>query len=150
MRMMPVIAQDVTKLIQLAIAPVFLLSAVAASLLVFANRLARVVDRGRHVEEEAAKGVPVRGSELSILERRAHLIYLALTMGVGAAILVCFLMSVAFLGTLLGFNTAWPVALLFIGALMSYTGALLCLLREVFLAIGNFHLGIGPAAKKKR
>lgn len=122
----------------------------AASLLVFANRLARVVDRGRHVEEEAAKGHPVRGSELAILERRARIIYAALTLGVGAAILVCFLMSVAFLGTLLGFNTAWPVAILFIGALFCYTGALLCLLREVFLAIGNFRLGIGPGPGHKR
>ena len=37
--------------IQLAIAPVFLLTGIAALLGVMANRLARVIDRGRALEE---------------------------------------------------------------------------------------------------
>ena len=68
-----------------------------------------------------------------------------------AAILVCLLMTAAFVGEVLDAEPVKSVALLFIAALFSYTGALMCLLREVFLAIGSFRLGIHPshlAAKK--
>ena len=56
-------------------------------------------------------------------------------------------MTMAFLGEILQFNAARAVAWLFIGALFSYTGALLSLLREVFLALGGFRLGIHVPAK---
>jgi Protein of unknown function (DUF2721) len=48
--------QDLSRLtetghaIQLAVAPVFLLSGVSAMLVVLTNRLARIIDRGRLVE----------------------------------------------------------------------------------------------------
>ena len=44
---LPVIAHA----IQLAIAPVFLLTGIAALLGVMANRLARIIDRARHYDE---------------------------------------------------------------------------------------------------
>lgn len=139
--------EEVTRLIQLAVAPIFLLTAVATTLMVLAGRLARIVDRGRSLEgRPAAPGSAPVKEELLRLERRARLIYLALTLGVAAAIMVCFLMTAAFMGEMFGFRAAKGVAVLFIGALFAYTGALLCLLREVFLAIGSFHLGIHPSS----
>lgn len=134
--------EAVTRLIQLAVAPIFLLTAVATTLMVLAGRLARIVDRGRALEAHAATDPEPYADALRRLERRARLIYRALTMGVSAAILVCLLMTVAFLGEMLGFNSAKPVAILFIVALFAYTGALVCLLREVFWALGSFRLGI--------
>lgn len=134
--------EAVSHLIQLAVAPVFLLTAVSATLAVLANRLGRVVDRGRELEKRATHDPEPHRQALLRLERRAHLVYRAITMGVLAAILVSLLMACAFLGELLGFNAAKPVAVLFILALFSYTGALLLLLREVFWAIGGFKLGI--------
>jgi hypothetical protein len=60
--------------IQLAVAPVFLLSGVAGLLAVMAGRLARIIDRARDIEQkwamldEKARG---RGKEeISILEHR--------------------------------------------------------------------------------
>lgn len=138
--------QHVAQFIQLAVAPIFLLTAVAATLTVFAGRLARIVDRGRTLEDRAAPDDKHLHEELLVLERRAQVIYRALLLGVSAAILVCLLMTVAFLGEIFQFNPATPVALLFMAALFSYTGALLCLQREVFLAIGNFRLGIRAAS----
>lgn len=133
---------DVTQLIHLAVAPIFLLTAVAATLTAFMHRLSRIVDRGRFIERQPTPDK----KELLLLERRARLIYRALYLGVSAAILVCLLMTLAFLGATLGFNAARAVAWLFMGALFAYTGALVCLLREVFLAVGNFRLGIQEKA----
>src|SRR5579885_3501791 len=92
---------NVTELIHLAVAPIFLLSAIATSLLVFSNRLARIVDRGRALEAQPATDVQRRKEELEVLERRAHLIYRALSLGVLAALGVCVLMTLVFLGSLL-------------------------------------------------
>ena len=138
--------QDVARLIQLAIAPVFLLTAVSTTLTVLAGRLARIVDRGRSLEARVPQDEAAHPEELDRLETRARLIYRALSLGVSAALLVCLLMTAAFLGEVLDFNAARAVAFLFIGALFAYTGALLCFLREVFLAIGGFRLGIHPAS----
>lgn len=137
--------EDVARVIQLAVAPIFLLTAVATTLMVLANRLARIVDRGRSIEARADPNHEARRGELDRLEWRARLIYRALFLGVTAAITVSLLMTLAFLGEILRFNAARIVALLFMAALFAYTGALLCLLREVFLAIGSFRLGIHPA-----
>jgi hypothetical protein len=127
----------VTHLITIAVAPIFLLTAVAATLSVFISRLTRVVDRGRLLEKE-----PQSSAELKVLERRAHLIYRAMTLGVIAAICICLLMVMLFAGALAGFDATAPVAALFLLALIAYTLALVLLLREVFLALGSFELGL--------
>ena len=44
-------AQTISHSIQLAVAPVFLLTAVAGMLGVVAGRLARIIDRGRKLED---------------------------------------------------------------------------------------------------
>ncbi len=140
--MIPSTGKTVAEFIQLAIAPIFLLMAVATTLTVFAGRLSRIVDRGRSLEARGAPDNAAHRDELRALERRAQLIYRALSLGVLAAILVSLLMALAFAGEIFHFNSAGPVALLFMAALFAYTGALLCLLREVFLALGHFRLGI--------
>ena len=70
---MPLIAHA----IQLAIAPVFLLTGIAALLGVMANRLARIIDRARHYEqtwEQMDEGArSAARDELADLERRRHM-----------------------------------------------------------------------------
>lgn len=134
---------NVTHLIQLAVAPIFLLTGVATTLMVLTNRLARIVDRGRVLEARS----PADKSELLVVERRARLIYRALSLGVFSAILVCLVMTLAFVGEIFRFNVAAAIAVLFMTSLFSYTGTLVCLLREVFLALGSFSLGIHSAQK---
>lgn len=136
----------VAELIQLAVAPIFLLTAVATTLTVFIARLARIVDRGRALERAAASGASQR-EELLVLERRAHLIYRALQFGVCAAICVSLLMTLAFAGEVFHVNAGRAVSGLFMGALFAYTAALVCLLREVFLALGSFRLNIQVAER---
>src|SRR5437773_10138222 len=72
----------IAHVIQLAIAPVFLISGVATLLSVLANRLGRIVDRARVLEAklelpDEAKRAPML-EELSRLSRRARLVNLAI------------------------------------------------------------------------
>jgi hypothetical protein len=130
--------QDITHTIQLAVAPVFLLTAIATTLSVLTTRLGRIVDRARRVEGRlhaaSAEEVPVTGRELTRLARRARLIQLAITFGVGSALLVCLTIATAFVGYMLDARLGGAMAVLFILAISAYVGALACFLREIFWA----------------
>jgi hypothetical protein len=136
----------ITHTIQLAIAPVFLLTAVGTTLSVFSARLSRIVDRARAVEAMLAVATPGRleatRQELRTLSFRATLIHLALTLGISCAILVCLVIAVAFVGYLVGAHVGVALAILFILALAAYVAALLCYLREVFMAIQHLRFGL--------
>jgi len=138
--------QDITHTIQLAVAPVFLLTAVSTTLSVFSLRLARIVDRARRVEAMLAVAPPARldatRAELGVLHARASLIHVALTLGTGCAIMVCLVIAVAFIGYLLDARFGVALAILFILAVGAYVVALLCFLREVFMAIQHLRFGL--------
>jgi hypothetical protein len=141
--------QDITHTIQLAIAPVFLLTALGTTLSMFATRLGRIVDRARRVEARLRdeSGAIREGSsrELRLLETRVRLIHWALTLGTSSALLVCLLIAIGFLGYLFGAGVGPVVAVLFIAAMAAYVGALLCLLREVGIAIATLRFGTAAA-----
>jgi len=42
---------SISQVIQLAVAPVFLLAGISGALMVMSNRLGRIVDRGRYLKE---------------------------------------------------------------------------------------------------
>ena len=143
--------QDITHTIQLAIAPVFLLTALGTTLSMFGTRLARIVDRARRVEarlrDEAGAIHQESRRELRSLEGRARLIHWAITLGTTSALLVCLLIAVGFVGYLFEFRVGPLVAVLFIAAMAAYVGALLCLLREVGIGIAMLRFGHKPAAE---
>ena len=138
--------QDITHTLQLAVAPVFLLTAVSTTLSVFSLRLARIVDRARRVEAMLAEAPPAlldaTRAELGVLHARASLIHLALTLGTGCAIMVCLVIAVAFIGYLLDTHVGVVLAVLFILAVGAYVVGLLCYLREVFMAIQHLRFGL--------
>jgi Protein of unknown function (DUF2721) len=131
--------------IELAVAPVFLLTGIAAILAVMANRLARVIDRAR-VLEESQKGaspefVATLRADLAVLSRRARLIGCAITLCTTTALLVCTVVAVLFLSAFLRFDASIPVALLFITAMLFFFLGLLWLLREILLATKSLRIG---------
>jgi hypothetical protein len=147
------VLQGITHTIQLAVAPVFLLTALGTTLSVLTTRLSRIVDRARRVEarlrdeERATRQDSVR--ELRLLEHRVRLIHWALTLGTSAALLVCLLIAVAFLGYLLHASVGTAMAMLFVAAMAAYVGALICFLREVFHAIATMRFTL-PAEARSR
>lgn len=132
--------------IQLAVAPVFLLSAVGILLTVLTNRLARVIDRARKLEDmapAAASGPDLRErqEQLRVLARRARMLNRAITASVVCALLVAFVVVAIFVNEFVGFDMSATIAVLFILAMLTFIAGLLLFLREVFLAIGALRLG---------
>ena len=136
---------DISSAIQLSIAPVFLLVGIAGFINAFVARLSRVVDRIRALEQcllDAEGPTRINAlSELAILDRRASLVNVGITLGITTALLVCVLIVTAFIEAFLGVSHAMLIGGLFIAAMLSLIGTLLAFLREVFLAIRSITLG---------
>jgi hypothetical protein len=129
---------DMTRAIQLAVAPVFLLTAIGAIINALMGRLGRAVDRRRKLEEllSAFEGETraAMERELSVLEKRIKLVFWAMAFAVLSALLVCVLIGTAFLGALVAVDLSKPVAGMFVLSIGALTVCLLAFLREVFLA----------------
>lgn len=147
----------VAHVIQLAVAPVFLLSAIGAMLSVMTNRLGRVVDRARGLERDVLEsGVPPGNEvteEFTTLSRRAKLINRAITLCTITALLICAVIAVLFLGAFLVWDTSRAVGMLFLAAVGAFFLGLLMFLREIFLAtatvqIGLHHIDLPPPADR--
>lgn len=130
---------DIAHVIQLSVAPVFLLTAISTLIGAMNTRLGRIVDRRRVVRERNPQAAMTAEdlAELDQLARRRHLIYLAILFAVVAALLVCLVVAGAFLGALMAVDLARLVAGFFIFAMTSMIAALSMLLREIYLAVSE-------------
>ena len=130
---------DVARLIQLAVAPVFLLTAVGTMIGVLSTRLGRAVDRSRYLEERLRQMLPegqkLARDELATLSRRVRLVYGAMVLAVICALFVGLLIAVAFVDAFIEIDLSKFIGLLFIGAMVAFIFSLLVFLREIFLAV---------------
>ena len=135
---------DIARVIQLAVAPVFLLTAIATLISAMNTRLGRIVDRRRVIQTRLKESdQPEARNELAKLARRTRLIYYSIFWAVFAALLVCLVVAGAFLGALIAVNLSRMVATLFIAAMLAIIAALSLFLREIYLAVraaGHEHL----------
>jgi hypothetical protein len=130
---------DIAHVIQLAIAPVFLLTAVGTLLGVLSGRLGRAVDR-RRILAAALPGIeagaaPLARGELGFIEQRIRIIYAAIALAVSCALLICLLIAVAFVDALITVNLSRVIAVLFVMAMLALIGGLALFLREIYLAV---------------
>ena len=134
----------VAHVIQLSVAPVFLLSGIGAILAVMTNRLGRIIDRARTLEAQLENAPPERAAtleaDLETLAHRARLIGPAITLCTGTALLVCTVIAVLFLSASLHFDASVPVALLFVASMLAFFLGLLWFLREIFVATSNLRI----------
>ena len=135
---------DIAHSIQLAVAPVFLLAGIGGLLGVLTNRIGRIIDRSRKLQDllagaAAGREEDLRG-ELRLLSRRARMINGAMALCTASALLVCVVIAVLFLGSFAAENMAAPIALLFIGAMLCLIAALLLLMREVLLSTSRLRI----------
>ena len=113
----------VAQVIQLAVAPVFLLAGVGAFLNVCAMRLARIVDRARRLEPDllASRG-PEHDrlqSEMRVLDRRIAIVNWAIFASVLSAVLICLVVVLLFAAGLTGAHFGTAIALLFISSMVA-------------------------------
>jgi uncharacterized protein DUF2721 len=131
------IQSDVPHAIQLALAPIFLLTGVAGMLNVMAARLGRIIDRTRRlIELPGSVGLSSNDVtvELRNLERRRRFANAAITSCTLAALLVCIVIALLFLDALLGLPLKWLAGILFAGSMVGLIFGLGMFLREVHLA----------------
>lgn len=133
---------DVTQAIQLALAPAFLLTALAGLLNVMAGRLARIIDRGRHLTEIDP---PVRLpdhvlAEMRQLDRRRHLASAAITSCTFAALLVCLVIAMLFLEVYLHAPLRGLIGMGFLASTIAMVTGLAYFLREVQLATSSIRI----------
>ncbi|MFM2398950.1 MAG: hypothetical protein RL341_1107 [Pseudomonadota bacterium] len=134
--------------IQLSVAPVFLLTAVAALIGALAGRLARIIDRARWIEERLEELPAAREQgyqrELRLLRVRALLVNWSIGLLTLCAILTGVTIVALFLAEVsqIGFSKFVPAA--FLSALAAFIAALLCFLREVTLATRAITFGKKP------
>lgn len=130
---------NIGQIIQLAIAPVFLLTGVGTNLTVLTNRLARIIDRSRVLEDMvSAQGAgtlsPNMRIELDELYQRSHLINRAITLSSTCALLICLVIAALFLGDALDLHLDKIVAALFVSGVLALIGSFIYFLREIFVA----------------
>jgi len=139
------IVSTVAHVIQLSVAPVFLLSGVGAMLAVFMNRLGRVVDRARALESllpaTAEAEREAIHAELATLSRRARLINWATSLCAMCAILICLVIAALFTGSFLAVDVSALVGVLFVVAMLMLTLGLMSFLKEVHLATMTMRIG---------
>jgi hypothetical protein len=151
---MPIETPVIAHAIQLAIAPVFLLTGIAGLLGVMANRLARVIDRARFFETSwASLDERVRASwmvELQNLERRRRLASWSINFCTAAALVVCLVIVTLFVEEFFSVNVRWVAGALFVLALMCLIGGLFTFLREVYIATHSVRIDLSGAASIAR
>lgn len=129
----------ISEVIRLAVAPVFLLTAIATLVNAMNTRLIRVVDRRRFLQDRlkdaGANSTEELKDDLRLLIRRSRLIYLAILSAVLAALLICVVVAGAFLGALVAVDVARAVAVCFILAMSAMIVSLSLFLREVYLGV---------------
>jgi hypothetical protein len=140
------VADSIARVIQLSIAPVFLLTAIGTLLSVMTNRLHRVIDRARVWEakletESSPNEIAHHNSHLATLSKRAKLIGSAITLCTAAALFVCTLIATLFVERFVNLDLKTPVALLFIFAMLLLIAGLIIFLREIFVATHSLRIG---------
>jgi len=137
---------DISHVIQLAVAPVFLLMAVVNALGVLTGRLARIVDRARVLDEQAVDGTDAAGvhEDLEVLSHRAKLVNTAITLAVLCALCVCGVIVMLFADAVLALDHYRSIALLFVLAMVCFITALAGFLRETYLATTTLRFSRRP------
>ncbi|MES2322191.1 MAG: DUF2721 domain-containing protein [Pseudomonadota bacterium] len=126
---------DIGHVIQLAIAPVFLLTGVCTMLMVLTNRLARIIDRTRVLEDRLDLAYhDAYMDETDILYRRWHLINMAITLSTACGLLICLVIAMLFFGDTTNLPLDRYIAALFVIAMVALIGSFMYLLREIFVA----------------
>lgn len=144
---------EISHIIQLAIAPVFLLTGVGTKLSVLTNRLARIIDRSRILEDRISATSATDHTdayvELEYLYRRAHLINRAITLSTSCGLLVCIVVASLFIGDALDLRLAGFIGLCFVLGMFTLIGSFVYLLREIFIATRTISVRNMRVARKK-
>ncbi|MHB8475419.1 MAG: DUF2721 domain-containing protein [Steroidobacteraceae bacterium] len=145
---------DVAHLIQVALTPIFLISAIGVTLNVLTSRLSRIVDRARAIEGALRRSdhpaVDARDLHgvLGVLARRARFINAAITLITLSALFISLVVVMLFVNAFLRWDLSASIACMFILSMVSLCAALLAFLIEVRIATRTLRIGIEAASRQ--
>lgn len=145
MKQIPV--AEVSHVITLAVAPVFLLAGIAGFLTILSHRLSRVVDRTRYVNrfihdvKSEDHKMPLE-LEMSLLAKRTQVINWALRFSVCGALAICLVIMCLFVSEFVLINLGSLISWLFISAMVFVIISLLLILVEVNISTRNLRNNI--------
>jgi hypothetical protein len=144
---------DIAHLIQVALTPIFLISAIGVTLNVLTSRLARIVDRARAMEGEL-RSVPADShdrdlpAKLGVLAHRARWINAAITLITVSALFISLVVVMLFVNAFLRWDLAAFIACMFILSMLSLAASLLAFLIEVRIATSTLRIGLDEASRQ--
>lgn len=139
--------ETIASVIQLAVAPVFLLAGIAGLLNVLSVRLGRAVDRVRVVETRLGKEphsdhVTILQAEISALWSRIRLANWSIRMFVAGALVVCLVILSLFFSEFSQINMSAAIVVFFLGAMLLLIMGLILFLIEVSISTKSIGHGI--------
>jgi hypothetical protein len=138
--------------IQFAVAPVFLLTAIATLISALATRLGRIIDRARDVEDRIIAGTAwneeAAYAELARARKRGWIVNCALALLTVAATMIGATVMSLFVGGTTSQHVDALVPWTFLGGLVTFILALLCFLAETLLAVKILNFA-SPARKSR-
>jgi hypothetical protein len=145
-------AADVAHLIQVALTPIFLISAIGVTLNVLTSRLARIVDRARTMEDDLCRPDYQPGGRdlheaLGVLARRARYINAAITLITLSALFIALVVVMLFVNAFAHWELSAFIAIMFILSMLSFAAALTSFLIEVRIATTTLRIGIEAASR---
>lgn len=127
----PNLVNNLSSLIQISVAPVFLIAGVAGLLNVFTGRLARVIDKvdKADISKQNDPKIIIRRS---FLIRRMESTNLAIFFCTTTGLLIALVIVTMFLATLFGFHGSTLIAVLFILAMFCLILSFIVFLKEIY------------------
>jgi CBS domain containing-hemolysin-like protein len=143
---------DIAHLIQVALTPIFLISAIGVTLNVLTSRLARIVDRARAMEDRLLHPDYVHDgrdlhAQLKILARRSRWINAAIILITLSALFIALVVVMLFVNAFLRYELSAVIAGMFIMSMLTLAAALLTFLIEVRIATTTLRIGIIEASR---
>jgi hypothetical protein len=138
--------ENVARLIQLALGPVFLISGVGITLSMLTQRLARIVDRARTLEDrrEAATDkdrLAHIDEDLRFIVRRTRYINSAIALSTTSGLLTALVVTLLFASEFTRISVGGVIAVMFVAATACMSIAFLMFLIEVRIATKSLRIG---------
>jgi hypothetical protein len=139
--------ENVAHLIQLALGPVFLISGVGITLSMLTQRLSRIVDRARTLEDRREittdQGrLKVIDKDLRVILRRARYINSAIALCTTSALLTALVVTLLFASEFTPMSVGGVIAIMFVASMLCLSTAFLMFLVEVRIATNTLRIGV--------
>jgi len=139
--------ENVAHIIQLALGPVFLISGVGITLSMLTQRLARIVDRARTLEDR--REITTNEAKLKIIDkdlrailRRARYINSAIALSTTSALLIALVVTLLFASEFSPISVGGLIAIMFVSSTVCMSAAFIMFLIEVRIATNTLRIGV--------